>query len=515
MLKAFCYFIVLSILFSVTACKPEAKNNTNSKTEKQPNFLFIFTDDQSFQAVHALGNEEIITPAIDALVESGTTFTNAYNMGGWHGAVCIASRAMIISGKTMWNAEDMTTDVYANGGGIDESWPKLFDHQNYDTYMTGKWHVNLDPKAVFDRVENIRGGMPPGGMQSNCPECYNRPLSPADTSWQPYDSTKSGFFEGGKHWSEVVRDDAISFIDQASESENPFFMYVAFNAPHDPRQAPKKYLDMYDVDKIKVPENFMEEYPWFESIIELGELANHKEILYDFPKDKLELGTGDLRDELLAPFPRTHYAVKKHRQEYYAIVTHLDDQIKKIVDELKEKKLYENTYIIFTSDHGLSVGQHGMIGKQSLLEHSAKVPLVILGPGIQKNKKIETPVYLQDAMPTSLELANIEIPEHVEFKSLVGLMHGNETDHYSAIYGAYRTDRQRMIVKNNFKLLLYPLANQILLYDLKNDPLEMNNLAKQEDYRETIQEMYGELKQLQIQMNDPYDLDQIFARILQ
>ena len=168
-------------------------------------------------------------------------------MGGWQGAVCIASRSMIISGRSIWNAKEINDKwkKKENFELAEHSWGKLMEKKGYKTYMSGKWHVSIDPKKVFQTVRNIKPGMPGDFFKKEFKKGYNRPINEKDKSWIPYDSLNGGFWEGGKHWSEVLKDDALDFIDDASNSDDPFFMYLAFNAPHDPRQSPKSFLDQY------------------------------------------------------------------------------------------------------------------------------------------------------------------------------------------------------------------------------------------------------------------------------
>ena len=265
-------------------------------------------------------------------------------------------------------------------------------------------------------------------------------------------------------------------------------MYLAFNAPHDPRQAPKSFVDQYPLDKVAVPENFLPAYPWAK-----------------------EIGNGiGLRDEDLAPYPRTEYAVKVHRQEYYAIITHLDEQIGLILDALEASGKMDNTYIFFSADHGLSVGHHGLIGKQSLYDHSVRVPLMVAGPGIPEGQRLDQDLYLQDVMATSLEMAGIEQPDYVEFKSFLGLAKGEDkSTHYSEIYGAY-VNYQRMIRKDGYKLLVYPEVPKVLLFNMEEDPLEMNDLAEKAANQEQVQALFNDLLQLQEKMEDELDLQPAF-----
>ncbi|TMM56772.1 DUF4976 domain-containing protein [Maribacter algarum] len=484
-------------------CQSEEK-----ETPKKPNIVFVFADDLTYTAINALGNNEVQTPNLNRLVKKGTTFTHTYNMGAWNGAVCAASRAMIISGRSVWDVDDFRQGWKENKN-FDKTWGKLMEGAGYETYMTGKWHVDAPADSVFQNVVHIRPGMPRDAWshQGTIPYInkmlkegkseeeiraigYNRPLNENDTLWTPTNKVFGGFWQDGKHWSEVLKDDALGFIDQTKSSDKPFFMYLAFNAPHDPRQAPQKYLDLYPLENISVPESFLPMYPFKDSI-----------------------GNGpDLRDEALAPFPRTEYAVKTHIKEYYALITHLDDQIGEILNGLEATGKMDNTYILFTSDHGLAMGRHGLLGKQTQFDHSIRPPFMIVGPDIPANKKVDADIYLQDAMATSLELAGVDKPDYVYFNSVLDLVYGSRTEsHYNGIYNGY-INFQRMIRKDGFKLMVYPKGNTVLLFDMKNDPEEMNNLSEKQEYQEKIQSLFADLQQLQKELNDPLDLSEIYQK---
>ncbi len=474
----------------------------NSKIEKnKPNIVFLFTDDQTYTTIRALGNDEIFTPNMDKLVKNGTSFTHTYNMGAWSGAVCAASRAMMISGRSVWDANEFRQH-WIKGDSIQQTWGQLMKQEGYETYMTGKWHVNAKANSVFDHVIHERPGMPKDAWEFRemeekfdrieklenvdfrtiLPVGYNRPKDKNDKTWLPNDRSQGGFWEGGKHWSEVLAEDAINYINTAATNESPFFMYLAFNAPHDPRQAPEEFLKLYDEEKITVPKNWLPEYP-----------------------DRHLIGNGNrLRDENLAPYPRSAYAIKTHLKEYYASISHLDAQIGKILAALEKSGKKDNTYIILSSDHGLAMGKHGFMGKQNLYDHSIRPPLVIVGPDIPKQKQVNADVYLQDVMATSLELAGVEKPDYVFFNSFKDLAQGKqEKSHYHQIYGAYLR-LQRMIRKDNFKLLVYPKAQKVKLFDLKNDPDEMHDISKK--YPNKVEQLFKDLKHLQIEMNDALEL---------
>ncbi len=471
----------LAVAMTLTTVGPASAQSPKT----QPNILFIFADDQCFDTLASLGNDEIETPNLDRLVRGGITFTDAYNMGSWSGAVCIASRSMLNTGRFVWHAKKIfnTAETERRAGRF---WSEYMKKAGYETYMTGKWHLKADAAKAFDHTVHIRPGMP-----NQTPAGYNRPIEGQPDPWKPWDTKFGGFWKGGKHWSEVVADDAAGFLDHAAKQDKPFFMYLAFNAPHDPRQSPKGYVDKYPLEKIKIPESYVPEYPY---------------------KDAIGCGK-KLRDENLAPFPRTEYAVKVNRQEYYAIITHMDTQVGRILDALEKSGKADSTYIFFTADHGLAVGHHGLLGKQNLFDHSVRVPFMVVGPGIPKGKKIAARIYLQDVMPTTLELAGVEKPDHVQFKSLMPLIRGTRDGNYRAIYGAYLAV-QRMVTEGDYKLVLYPKIKKVLLYNMKQDPLELKDLAADPQYKPLIKKLFARLLKLQEETGDSLDLKKTYPALL-
>jgi len=468
---------VLNIFFIIVCC-----HFACIAQSKKPNILFLFADDQSYETLGKLSLTEVKTPNLDRLAEDGAFFNRAYNMGSWSGAVCVASRHMLNTGTFIWRAKK-TYKTANNEQKEGRYWAKYMSSAGYKTYFTGKWHLPAKINECFDVVQNPRGGMP-----KSVPSAYQRPQVNGKDSWSPYDPKHGGFWEGGKHWSEVTADDAIQFIHSAKKHTEPFFAYIAFNAPHDPRQSPKEYLDKYPLDKISVPKNFLPSYP--------------HNLAMNCPPS--------LRDENLVPYPRTKEAVKVHRKEYFSIITHMDDQIGRILQALKNSGQADNTYIFFTADHGLSVGHHGLIGKQNLYEHSTKVPFMITGPGIPRGRIIQNPIYLQDAMATTLAIANVKKPKQVEFQNLLPLARGDEnSSKHEEIYGAY-LDAQRSITVGNRKLIVYPTAKIYRIYDLEQDPEEMTDLAGTNKGKKLAQKLFPKLFNLQSKMEDSINLQSLF-----
>ncbi|MCB1133078.1 MAG: sulfatase-like hydrolase/transferase [Verrucomicrobiae bacterium] len=452
---------------------------------EKPNILFLFTDDQSYEAIHCAGRLKIETPNLDRLAGRGMMFTHAYNMGAWHGAVCVASRTMLNTGRSLWSAHGIEKTLAAERD-AGRMWAPMMHKAGYETYFTGKWHVAIKPGSVFDHCSRELPGMPP-----TVPSAYNRPLEGKPDSWRSDDPANGGYWKGGTHWSVVTADHAIEHLDSAAKSDKPFFLYTAFNAPHDPRQAPTEFLDRYDVAKIDVPKSFLPEYPHAKS-----------------------MGAGPtLRDEKLAPFPRTEFAVRTHRREYFALVTHLDAQIGRILEALETNGQTDNTWIFLTSDHGLSCGHHGLMGKQNPYDVAVRVPFLVSGPGVPAGEICREPIYLQDVMPTTLELAGADLPEHVEFRSLLPFLRGESgATGRESVYYAYM-DTQRAITHDGWKLIVYPKARVVRLYQVSKDPDETKDLAWNKLYAGRIRSLFGKLVELQDKHGDPLDLKSLYPHL--
>ncbi|MBA7695653.1 hypothetical protein ES703_104285 [subsurface metagenome] len=215
---------------------------------------------------------------------------------------------------------------------------------------------------------------------------------------------------------------------------------------------------------------------------------------------------GDLkiRDEMLAPFPRTRVDTLRQIAEYYAMITHLDANLGRVLDALEEKGVLENTIIVFAGDNGLAVGQHGLFGKQNCYEHSVRVPLIFAGPSIPKNTRSDALVYLLDIFPTLCDMIEIKIPASVEGKSLVSAINDPNVKVRKSLYFAY-TRCQRAIKSQQYKLIEYVVNRRlknIQLFNLKEDPLELNNLAANPEFNDKIEELHEEMFRLRDEWSD-------------
>lgn len=399
-----------ALILAAWCCQGQAVAETPSTS--RPNILFVLADDQRWDTIAALGNKEIKTPNLDRLVGRGMTFTNAYCMGSMIPAVCLPSRTMIMTGKSLWRIPSRPQSTDAPPGA--PILPAALRKAGYATFHCGKEgnSCRFAHRAFEINVEQK------GRTAESATECANA---------------------------------AIAFLRDHSE-DRPFFMYLAPPVPHDPRLAPPSYHAMYEPARLTLSANFL-------------------------PKHPFDNGWLDGRDEMLAARPRTPAAMRQHLAEYYATITHLDHEVGRVLATIEDRGWMANTLVIYSSDQGLAVGgRHGLMGKQNLYEH-VKPPLVIAGPGVDHGRSGAL-LYLFDLFPTICDFAGATVPPAVEGNSLRPILEGKRTKHRDWLLGAFQ-ESQRMVRDDRWKLLEYSTAGMrsTQLFDLTNDPDEINNLA--------------------------------------
>ena len=433
---------------------------------RKPNVIVLFSDDQRWGTIGAWGEEPVQTPNLDRLVKRGVSFDHAHIMGGDQGAVCVPSRAMLHTGQTLWrasrNVQAPATDTEAA-----KRYTLLGEHFRANGYLAhgiGKWH---NPRSLFNRAFSSGEAIFFGGMSDH----YKVPL-------QDYDPLghygKQRDYVASKHSAEIFSDASIRFL-KAQDGSKPFLLYTAFTSPHDPRTAPPPFDRMYPAGKIQLPPNFAPEHPF-----DNGELK--------------------VRDELLAAFPRTPAEVKQHIADYYGMISHLDAQIGRILDTVEASPWGANTVIVFAGDNGLALGQHGLMGKQNVYEHSVRVPLILSGPGLTAGQRRNSLCYLLDIYPTLCDLCGINTPGSVEGKSLTRPKPREE------VYLSYRTF-QRAVRTNDWKMISYNVNGNrtVQLFDLKNDPWETMNLAGEPRLSKRLAELTARLHKEMADAADPAD----------
>jgi len=449
---------------------------------KRPNIVFFFTDDQRFDTIRALGNDRILTPNMDRLVERGTTFTHAHIPGGSVQAVCMPSRAMLHTGRTLFHIDGAGESISPDHTTLGEALAR----NGYKTFGIGKWHNGAESfnRGFRGGDEIFLGGMcdhwnvpafrydPTGRYDATLPMC-------TDPAWSNNVlRRRCDHVIAGKHSTELISDAAVQFLNRYRD-DAPFFLYVSFLAPHDPRVMPRRYRDLYDPNAIELPANFMDEHPF-----DNGELR--------------------VRDEMLAGFPRTPEEIREHIADYYAMISHLDAEIGRLMKVLEEQRRMDDTIIVLAGDNGLALGRHGLMGKQNCYDHSVRVPLVFAGPGIPANRRTDALVYLLDIFPTLCELTDTTIPSTVEGKSLANTISNTSARVRETLYLAY-SDKHRGIRDRRYKLIEYVVNGRhtmTQLFDLKTDPLELENLAENPTHASTIAVLRAEMARYREAWND-------------
>jgi arylsulfatase A-like enzyme len=416
--------------------------------QPRPNFLVIVSDDQRPDTISALGHPVVRTPHLDSLVREGAVFRRAVAAY----PICHVSRAEMLTGTTAFR-----NGAYYRGNVIDPAlatWAGTLRAAGYYTCYTGKWHNDGQPTQRG--YAETRGLFSSGGARG-------QPLThPRDAGGRPVTGYTGWTFKAPDGTAELhkgigltpetsrhIGDAAVEFL--STRHDTPFFLHVNFAAPHDPRLVPPGYERAYDPAAIPLPANFLPEHPF-----DHGNLRGRDEILFRFPRDPAEV--------------RAELAV------YYALISDMDAQIGRMLAALRASGRFENTVIIFTSDQGMAMGSHGLMGKQNCYEHTLNAPLVFRGPGIPAGRVLEAECYLRDLFPTTCELAGVPVPATVQGRSLVPLLTGAAKSVHPFVVG-YFAHAQRAIREGDWKLIGYPQAGRWQMFNLAADPLEMTNLV--------------------------------------
>jgi arylsulfatase A-like enzyme len=428
---------------------------------RKPNILFLFADDQRADTIAAHGNPNIKTPNLDKLAAAGFSFRGNYVFGGNSGAVCIPSRAMLMSGKTWFHVNTTTLE----GAKL---MSEVFRENGYATFGTGKWHNGeASWLRAFQQGKNIMFG----GMSDHT-KVPVRDLGP--------EGKLTPERIGKKFSSELFADSVIEFL-RRHDGKKPFFAYVAFTAPHDPRMPPLSYREAYNRHLPPLPANFLSQLPFDNGMMQGG------------------------RDENLAPWPRTEAVIRDQLAEYYGLITHMDEQIGRILATLKQSGQADNTLIIYAADNGLALGSHGLLGKQNVFEHSMHVPLIMVGQGIPAGKSTAAFTYLFDLFPTLCDVAGIERPEGLEGESLRPLWEGKKERIRDSVFLPF-LQIQRAVRDERWKLIAYPKIGHLQLFDLQADPNEIHDVIGRPENSAQVERLRELMKQWQARVGDTLEI---------
>tara|TARA_Y100000741_G_scaffold244394_1_gene187496 strand:- start:1734 stop:3350 length:1617 start_codon:yes stop_codon:yes gene_type:complete len=533
------YLFLLSILITfLQGC------NEASEIKKKPNILFIMSDDHAYQAISAYDDKLIETPNIDRIAKDGMLFNNACVTN----SICAPSRAVILTGK-----HSHINGKIDNKSKFDDSqvtFPQLFQKAGYQTAMFGKLHFGNNPKGFDDFL------ILPG--QGN----YINP--------QFLGKEKDTIIKG--YVTDIITDLTLNWFKNKRDTNKPFLMMYLHKAPHRPWwPSTNKFAEFYGKE-FPEPETLFDDYSGMGEAAKSAEMniLNHMQYMHDskvFPstiekmgevepqieymrengtierptpqrfynpygradveqKEKYDVVLNKISEDFKSNWPKMNerekmkWKYQRYMQDYLATISSVDDNVGRVLDYLEESGLDENTIVVYTSDQGFYLGEHGWFDKRFIYNESFKTPLMIKWPNVinagTTNKEM---VQNLDFAQTFLEAAMIDIPDDMQGESLIPLLKGNSNEwtrdavyyHYYEYPSVHMAKRHYGIVNKEFKLVhFYYDIDEWELYDRLKDPSEVNNVYNNPKYRDVVERLTQELKEMRIKYKDSEELDKSF-----
>ncbi|NOU61769.1 sulfatase [Marinifilum caeruleilacunae] len=457
---------VISLL--IASCGYKTSENIN---KQKKNVLFIAVDDLRLQA-GIYGQSQMITPAIDELGNDGVVFNRAYCSV----PVCGASRASLLSGLRPTSKRFVNYHTWKDKDAPDvTSIPKWFKENGYTTLSRGKiYHHSDDDLEAWSEEPYI----PAAGISwrsyiteesRKIIEANKNPKNPDQVKGPPFEMAD---VEDNAYPDGMLTDKVIEDLNQFAKSKEPFFLGVGFWKPHLPFNAPKKYWDLYSEEDIQLADNpFMPQNAPKKAKTDWYELRG---MYAGIPKE------GPVSDEL----------ARQLIHGYYACVSYTDAQIGKVLKELKRLGLDKNTVVVLWGDHGWHLGEHGLWCKHCNFDKVMKAPLMFKAPGMKEGKKSNTLVEFIDIYPTLCDLAGIDMPEHLDGKSLQPVLNNPSKIHKDTVFTRYHSGESVITKRYVYTEWKKKNGNKVnMLYDHSNDPDENINVADNPKYEEVVKEL--------------------------
>ena len=497
--------ILVATLSAVVACAPAERD--------RPNIIFIFADDHASQAVGAYGSrlsDIDPTPNIDRLAREGMLFHNAFVTN----SICAPSRAVILTGK-----HSHLNSVLTNVERFDSSqvtFPQLLKDAGYETAIVGKWHLKSDPVG-FDYWEVLPG-------QGNY---YN-----------PEFRTSSGVVKDTGYVTDIITDKVLDWLQHGRRGDGPFMVMYQHKAPHREWSPGPQHLNLYDDVDIPEPATLFDDYSGRSSAAREQEMtiAVHQNLAYDskvWPDPEMEEDWGTqaaqrVRDRMTAEQlaawdaaygPKndalrragltgddlTRWKYQRYMKDYLRAIASVDDNLGRLLDYLDQSGLADNTVVIYTSDQGFFLGEHGWFDKRWMYEESLRMPLIVRWPAaIQPGSEDSHLVQNLDFAETFLDLAGVAVPETMQGRSLVPLLEGERPSdwrdaiyyHYYEFPAVHQVQRHYGIRTDRYKLIHYYLIDEWELFDLEQDPDELRSVYADAEYADVVRQLKDRLAQL-------------------
>ena len=533
-------YYILFLFFSLVALSCVEKNETKAR----PNILFIMSDDHAYQAISAYDDKLIRTPNIDRIADEGMLFTNACVTN----SICAPSRAVILTGKhSHLNGK---IDNKAKFDDTQITFPQLFQKAGYQTAMFGKLHFGNNPKGVDDFLI-----LPGQGSYIN-PKFIGKDK----------DTIITGYV------TDVITDLTIDWFKNKRDENKPFLMMYLHKAPHRAWwPSPEKFAEFYEKE-FPEPKTLYDDYSGRGTSAKTAEMniLTHMQYMHDSKvrpstfeemgkvepeivyvkgdgtlmrpnaqgfyrpfgraneeqKKKYDVTLDKISEDFKTNWPKMSHKEKmkwkyqRYMQDYLATISSVDDNVGRVLNYLDETGLDENTIVVYTSDQGFYLGEHGWFDKRFIYDESFKTPLMIKWPNVIKpGTTSEEMVQNLDFAQTFLEAAMIKAPNDMQGESLIPLFKGNSEKwnrnavyyHYYEYPSVHMVKRHYGIVNKEFKLVrFYYDVDEWELYDRLNDPYEMNNVYDDPRYSEVVNKLKKELKELRIKYKDSEELDKSF-----
>ncbi|WP_339708732.1 sulfatase [uncultured Kriegella sp.] len=528
-------FLVLSIAaFTIFGCEQGEKK---APEKKRPNIVFIMSDDHAYQAISAYDKRLINTPNIDRIANEGMLFTNACVTN----SICAPARATILTGKhTHINGK---IDNRMPFDTTQVTFPQLFKKAGYQTAMFGKLHFGNSPKGVDEFLI-----LPGQGHYIN-----------PDFITKNGDTTITGYV------TDIITDLSINWLDKQRDSDKPFMLAYLHKAPHRPWWPRPDKFEEFSKKTFPLPETLFDNYEnrgtaaktaemnllthmqyghdskiWPETIEAMGGVEPKVEQQQASVYNEFNRGTEEqksaykvildsINEDFKSRWPsmtdkeKMIWKYQRYMQDYLGSISSVDDNVGRFLDYLDESGLAENTIVVYTSDQGFYLGEHGWFDKRFIYDESFKTPLLIRWPNeIKAGTTNEEMVQNLDFAQTFLEAAQIEAPDDMQGESLMPLLKGQNDQwnreavyyHYYEYPSVHMVKRHYGIVTKEYKLVhFYYDVDEWELYDRKKDPNEMNNVYNDPEYASVVEKLHKELEELRKKYKDSSTLDQHYIDI--